>query len=170
MQTLDIISVNIWQTLISLINLLVMFLIVKKFLYAPVKKMLRTRKDAIESDYDEADKAKRQALSDKEEYEKKLKTASAKADEVVKNAADTALRREKEILDEAKKKAEDIVNRAKEDAELEMKKAEDSIKKEIVEVSSLLTENLLEREMSLDDHKKLIDSFTEKIGDENDAN
>ena len=35
LQTLDIISVNIWQILISLINLLIMYLILKKFLFGP---------------------------------------------------------------------------------------------------------------------------------------
>ena len=33
MQTLDIISVNLWQMLASLANLVLLFLIVKKFLY-----------------------------------------------------------------------------------------------------------------------------------------
>ena len=32
-QSLDIISVNIWQILISLINLLILFLMLKKFLF-----------------------------------------------------------------------------------------------------------------------------------------
>ena len=42
-QNLDIISVNIWQILISLINLLLLFLIIKKFLYKPVKKFIAQR-------------------------------------------------------------------------------------------------------------------------------
>ena len=47
--------------------------------------------------------------------------------------------------------------------------AKESIKKEIVEVSSLLTEKMLQREVSMDDHKQFIDSFIESIGDEDDA-
>jgi len=38
-----------------------------------------------------------------------------------------------------------------------------------VEVSSILTEKMLEREVSMDDHKNFIDSFIESIGDEDDA-
>ena len=38
------------------------------------------------------------------------------------------------------------------------------------DAAKLLTEKLLEREVSTDDHKKLIDSFIESIGDEDDAN
>ena len=50
-------------------------------------------------------------------------------------------------------------------AELEMRKAEEGIKKEIVEVSTALANKLLEREINADDHRDLIDSFIEKIGD-----
>ena len=40
MQSLEVISVNIWHILISLCNLLILFLIVKRFLFKPVKKAL----------------------------------------------------------------------------------------------------------------------------------
>ena len=43
MPTLDVISVNIWSILISLCNLLILFFIIKKFLYKPVRKMLAER-------------------------------------------------------------------------------------------------------------------------------
>ena len=42
MQTLDVISVNLWQILASLLNLLILFLIVKHFLYKPVKTLGNT--------------------------------------------------------------------------------------------------------------------------------
>ena len=47
-ESLDVISVNIWHILISLINLVLMFLLVKKFLYKPVKKMMKERQDAVD--------------------------------------------------------------------------------------------------------------------------
>ena len=40
MQNLDVISVNLWQILISLANLAILFLLVKKLFYKPVKKIL----------------------------------------------------------------------------------------------------------------------------------
>ena len=57
---------------------------------------------------------------------------------------------------------------AQTEAELELKKAADGIKREIVEVSGALTEKMLEREINTDDHRSLIESFIEKIGDGND--
>ena len=47
-QSLDVISVNFWQILISLANLTILFLILKKFLYKPVTKVLTDRQNAVE--------------------------------------------------------------------------------------------------------------------------
>ena len=170
MQTLPVISVNIWQMVAALANLILLFLIAKKFLYKPVKNMLASRRNAIDSDYNDAQQAKEQALADKQKYEDKLKDASAEADSVIKSAVGTASAREKEILAQAKEKADGIIRQAQAQAELEHKKAEDSVRKEIVEVSSVLTEKLLEREVTADDHKHFIDSFIESIGDEDGTN
>ncbi|MBR3835286.1 MAG: F0F1 ATP synthase subunit B [Clostridia bacterium] len=166
MQTLDVISVNIWQIVASLANLVLLFLAVKKFLYKPVMKMLDARRDSIRKDYDDAAQAKEKAVSDQRIYEEKLRVAKEESDRIIKNAVGIASDREKEILAEAKQKADGIVRQAENDAILERKKAEDGIRKEIVEVSSLLTEKMLEREVSADDHKHFIDSFIESIGDE----
>ncbi len=166
MQTLDVISVNIWQMVASLLNLVLLFLIVKHFLYKPVKKMLASRRESIDNEYNEAEKAKNKALSDKAAYEEKLLSANEKADALIKNAADIASAREAEMLSEAKAKAESIVKAAEADAVLEKKKAEADIKREIVEVSTVLTGKLLEREISEADHKKLIDSVIDEIGAE----
>ncbi len=170
MQSLDVISVNIWQILASLANLVLLFLMVKKFLYKPVKKMLEQRQNSIQSDYDEAASAKEKALAEEKEYAEKLRGAKEEADGVIKAAVNIANEREREIIAEAKQKADGIVRQAENDALLERKKAEEGIKREIIEVSSLLTEKMLEREVSADDHKHFIDSFIESIGDENDSN
>lgn len=168
MQTLDVISINLWQMLVSLANLVILFLIIKKFLYKRVKKMLEARQTTIDNRYNEAQKAKDEALSTKELYEEKLSDAKAEADGIISDAVTTAKARENEIIVKAKGEAELIVTQAKEDARLEVKKAEEGIKQEIVEVSTLLTEKMLEREINKADHKQIIDSFIEGIGDDND--
>lgn len=170
MQTLDVISINLWQMVVSLLNLVLLLLIVKKFLYKPVKKMLANRQNAIESDYSAAEKAKLEALEDKKAYEAKLSDAKAEADKVIKSAVDIANEREREILQDAKNKADGIIRKAEADAALEMKKAEDSIRREIVEVSAVLTEKVLEREVSESDHKQFIDSFINSIGETDETN
>ena len=166
MQTLDVISVNLWDILVSLLNLVLLFLVAKYFLYKPVKNILAKRRATIDGDYAAANEAKEAALSEKAAYDEKLLGAKEEAENVIKNAVSVAAAREKEIIAEAKEKADGILRKAESDAILERKKAEDSIKREIVEVSSALTEKLIEREVSNDDHKRFIDSFIEGIGDE----
>ncbi len=165
MQSLDIISVNIWQIVVSLLNLVILFLLIKKFLYKPVKKMLNERQANIDKQYSDAQEAKTKALEDQKAYEEKLSAANMEADGVIQSAVDTAKAREKEILAEAKKKADGIVAKAENDAKLAVLKAEDSIKQEIISVSTALSEKVLEREISEADHKNLIDSFIDNIGD-----
>ena len=48
MQSLDIISINLWQILISLANLLIIFLIFKKLLFKPVQNILAARQQQVD--------------------------------------------------------------------------------------------------------------------------
>lgn len=166
MQTLDIISVNLWQILISLANLLLIFLIMKKVLYKPVKKVLDERKAAIDESYDAADKAAREAEQSRSEWEKKLEAAHDEADGIIKTATENASFRGGEIIAEARQRAEGIIRSAESEAELVRKRADESIKNEIVDVSARLTEKLLEREINEDDHRALIDSFIDGVDGE----
>ena len=165
MQTLDIISVNIWNTVISLCNLLIIFIVVKKFLFAPVKKVLDARREKIDSDYADAKKAMDEANAARTEYEAKLETARDTADGIIKDATGNANRRADDIVAEAKQKAAVIIKHAEADAELELKKAQSAIRHEIADVSVEISQKLLEREINRDDHKQLIDSFIENLGD-----
>ena len=165
MQSLEVISVNLWDILISLLNLLILFLLFKKFLFKPVNNMLAKRQSEIDERYDAANEAKKSAQADKLLWDEKLSTVKEESYMIIKKAQDSAKRQEETILLKAKEQADSILRQAETEAELEMKKAEDSIKQEIVEVSTALANKLLEREINADDHRSLIDSFIEKIGD-----
>ena len=166
MQSLPIISINLWEMLFALLNLLILYLLVKKFLYKPVKNMLAQRQETIDNEYKEAEDAKQKALSDKQTYEEKLSKAQSEADSFIQSAVQTAEAREQEILAEAKEQADAIRRQAEADAKLELRKAEQTIKEEIVNVGTMLAGKVLEREMNEDDHKKLIDSLINEIGEE----
>lgn len=166
MQSLEVISVNLWNILISLLNLLILFLLFKKFLFGPVNKMLAKRQGELDAKYDAANEAMRIAEEDKLLWDEKMSTAKTESDEIIKKAQDTAKRQGETIVTKAKEQAEGIVRQAEAQAQLEMKKAEEGIKKEIVDVSTALANKLLKREINTDDHRDLIDSFIEKIGDE----
>lgn len=167
MQTLDIISINLWNVLVSLANLVILFLIVKKFLFKPVKNLLAERQSQIDKQYDKAREAQLSAEASKTEWQEKLSGAEAEAERIIADATAVADHKADRIVSDAKDEARDIVKRAETEAQLTVKKAEDGIKTQIVEVSSLLAEKMLEREIRSEDHRKMIDSFIEDIGDGN---
>ncbi len=168
MQNLDIISVNIWQILIALLNLTILFLLLKKFLYKPVEKTLKKRQQEIDEQYSKADITNKDAENLKAEYETRLNGAKIKAENIINDAAAAAQTRSDKIVDDAHAQADAIINRAKTQAELEKARAEEDIKEQIIDVSSHLAEKLLSREINADDHKDLIDSFIDKIGESDD--
>lgn len=163
MQHSDIISVNLWQIVVSLLNLLIIFLILKRFLFKPVKKILKSRQDAVDERYAQAENAINDAEAKQAELTKRLDAAQAEADNIIKDATITAERRREKIENEARENAESIIRQAKNEAELEKKKAESEIKEQIVVVSTALTEKLIEREINEEDHHKLIDSVISEM-------
>mgnify|MGYP004551187059 FL=1 len=168
MQSLDVISINIWQILISLCNLLILFLIVKKFLFKPVRNMLAKREEEIGAQYEKAAEAEKTANEHRDEWEKKLAGAKADAGRIVDNATKQAEYRSGRIVADAKEKADSIVRQAQSQAALEQKKAQSEIKKEIVDVSTVLTEKMLHREINADDHRTIIDSVIAEMGENDD--
>ena len=165
-QSLDVVSVNLWQMLISICNLLIIFLIIKKILFKPVKAAMDKRQAAVDKQYDDAAKAKSDAESSRSAWEAKLATA----DGIIRDAEKSAKLRGENVIADAKEKADDIIRRAEEDAALSRRRAEKDIKKEIADVSVALTGKLLEKEISEDDQRRLIDSFIGEIGENNDTN
>ncbi len=166
MQSLEIVSVNIWQILISLANLTILYLGLKKFLYKPVKAVLEGRKAEIAKSYAEAEDARATANAARDEYTAKLATAHATADEIIHDATSVANRRGEKIVAEAREKADEIVRQGELEAAMEKKKAMESIRRDITDVSAAMTEQLLKREMNDADHRSMIDEFLKGVGED----
>lgn len=165
MENLGIVSLNIWQILISLTNLAILYTLLKKFLYKPVKAVLEGRKATIAKSYADAEDARATANAAREEYAAKLATANETAEGIIHDATVNAGRRGEKIVAEAQQKAEEIVRQGEVEASLEKKKAMESIRRDITDVSAAMTEQLLQREMNEDDHRRMIDEFLKGVGD-----
>lgn len=169
MQSLDIISINVWQCVISLCNLIILYCILRRFLYKPVVKMLEKRNNEISEKYSQAEQADKNAKIAENEWNRRMATAKESADEILRKASEDAAGRRTKIIAEARDKAEGIMRSAESGAELEYKKAQSQIKKEIADISTDIASKVLKREISEEDHKDLIDSFISEIGDGDDG-
>ena len=165
MQSSEIISVNLWQILISLANLVILYLLVKKFLYDRVKKVLEDRKNSVDSRYSEADKALENAAASKKSWDEKMSGAEAEADRIIQEATDAASGRGERIVAEAQERAGYIMRQAEAEADLERRQAQEDMKQQIVDVSTALAEKIIGREINPEDHQHLIDQFLDEIGE-----
>ena len=64
-----------WNLLFTIINLLILYFALKKFLFAPVCKIIDEREAKIKSELENADKAKEEAEKLKTDYEAELANA-----------------------------------------------------------------------------------------------
>ena len=166
MQTLDVISVNIWQILISLTNLFLLFIILKKFLFKPVMKMITDRQKEIDDMYDAADSAKSEAQALEAEYKQKLSQATLTGERMVKEAVERGQKREEEILRQANEEASAIMAKASASIALEKKKALNDAKDEISDIAMAIAEKVVGRELNGADHAALVDGFIDRLGDD----
>lgn len=91
-----------WQVaLANLVNFIIIFIILKKFAFAPIKKIITERQRKIDEGLDNAKKAETELLMAEEIREKKIQKARIEANSIVGSA---------------QKKGDEIVNKSKEEA------------------------------------------------------
>ncbi len=164
-QSLDIISVNIWQILISLINLLILFLMLKKFLFKPVQKMMAARQAQVDQVYEDADKQLKSAAQMKQEYEQRLSSARDEADTLVRNATATAQQRGDQLVSEAQQQASRLKQKAAEEIEQQKKQMLSEVRQDISELAVDIASKVIEREINQGDYDAFVDEFIRNVGD-----
>lgn len=164
--TESIFSINGWQLLFTLVNLVIDYFILKKFLYQPVKKMFAARQVEVENTYKKADEANSAANSLKATYEQKMSVAKEEADEIVRSATGRAQIRSDAMIAEAKQNAADIIRRADETAAAEKKQALNEVKDQIADLAVQAAETVISKEIDAGAHRKMIDDFIEGMGEE----
>lgn len=163
---LDIISVNFWDILISLANLLIMFLIVKKFLFKPVMNIMNARQEQVDKIYNDANQDRSEAAGMKKEYENRLATAREEADGLVRSAVQTAQRRSDAILAEANSQVSHLKQKAEEDIAMEKQQMLKSVQSEISDMAVSIASKVVEREIQKKDHDAFVDEFIRNVGEE----
>ena len=160
------VGVNFWTMLFAWVNLLILYLFLKKLLFKPLKNMIDSRQKEIDDMYDSAEGARAEADALRSEYQTRLKGAEEETEEILKNAVKRARAKEEEILAEASEKASLTLARAEKQIELEKARTVNELKDEMSEMALGIARAVVERDVSAEEHKDLIDDFIEKIGKE----
>lgn len=161
-------GVNFFTCIATLLNLLIVYALMKKFLFKPVKQMIDDRQKEIDDQYADADRSQKEAAELKAQYEVRLAEANAESDEILKEAYRKAQLRDEAMLREAQERAAQTLRRADEQVELEKKRALNEIKDEVSTMAVDIAAAVLERDIKPREHTALIDSFIENLGESND--
>lgn len=160
------VGVNPWTMLFAWLNLLILYLFLKKLAFKPLKNMIDSRQKEVDDMYSDAESAKATADALKAEYEEKISHANEESEEILRTAQRRALLKEEEILREADQKAARTLERAEEQIELEKARAINEVKDEVSEMAIGIASAVIERDVSAKEHSDLIDEFIKNIGTE----
>lgn len=145
------------------INFIILVLILAKFAYKPLLKVLEERRQKIASDLDTAAKERQSAEQLKADYEKQLQNARVEAQAIIDQA-------KKQADKEAQAQLEAIrtqINREKEVAQAEIKNEREAaikqMRNEVVTLSMAVAEKLLQKNMNTDMNAKLIAECIKKL-------
>ena len=162
----ELLGVNPWTALFTLANTVALFLVMKKFLWVPVLKMIEDRQQEIDSMYSQADAAQAEAKALQQEYQQKLSVAAETSERIVKEAVARGQGREEEIIRQANREAAAIMDKASADIALEKKKAINEAKDEISVIAMAIAGKVVGRSLTGADQAQLVDRFIEELGDE----
>ena len=68
---MEFVSIDTWTLIFTWVNLLILFLIMKKLLFKPVMNMLHQREQEVGAMYEKAESAQKNAEDMEKEYTKK---------------------------------------------------------------------------------------------------
>lgn len=159
------VGVNLWTMVFAWINIIILYFILKKLLFKPIKNMIDSRQREVDEMYEHADEAKEKALKMKDEYEEKLGHAEEESEQILRTAQRRAQLKEEDVLKEANAKAQLVLERAQNEIELEKKRAINEVKDEVSELAVGIAGAIIERDVSEDEHRDLIDEFINKLGE-----
>ena len=101
-----------WSIIWNIVNILVLFLLLKHFLFGPITKMMESRTAEIENNLKDAEEKNRKAEALGAEYEKQLADAQAEAAKLVQEAKERGQKEYDEILKNADQDARTAAARA----------------------------------------------------------
>mgnify|MGYP003306777309 CR=1 FL=1 len=159
------VGIDLFTMIFAWINLLILYLAFKKFLFGPIKKMIDDRQAEIDGMYSDAEGSKKDAEEMKAEYEKRLEGATEESEKILKDAQRRAELRGEEIIRDANSQAARILERAEEEIELEKKRAINEVKNEVSEMAIGIASAVIERDVSESEHRALIDDFIRGMGE-----
>lgn len=147
----------------QIVNFLIIFYLLKRFLYKPVFEMLKKREDVIAKGLEQAEQS-RITLEKSLEQEKKILTkASEESKKIMEEAKLQAIEISKEIEDNTKKLTEKMLLEARLQMEQDAKETEKLLSEKITILAASMLTKSLEGMFGQKEQKQIVDKALKKI-------
>ena len=159
---MDAVGINWPGLLTQLISFLILFLLLKKFLYRPVIKMLEDRAEKIKTSLEAADKIKQEAEQTTAANESLMLKAREESQALIFESREQAKKIKESELEKSKLQIEIERKRALDEIRSEEDKIINNIRSEFSGLAISAAEKIIEREVNENNHKEIIQLFLEK--------
>ncbi len=154
--------------IINIISIVVLFLIVKKLAYKPVKRFMSERSERVMAEKQQAQELLEQAQAQKAECDLLMNECDKAKEKAIKEGEDAALKESEQIIRTAKEKAQIIIDKAEKKAQEKYDNAVHEADTYVVNLAIDASKALLGREVNDDDNKKIVEDFIKSLdGDKN---
>lgn len=154
------INSEFWATAaFTVINILLLFFILKKLLFKPVNNYMTTRSNKIKDALNMAEEAKAKVEKMEEEHQAKMREMKQQGEEMIASYKQKADKEQQEIIEKAKEEADRMIKNAREELATEKEQLMASLKDEISTLVLAASEKVLNKNLDEKTNKELIDSF-----------
>ena len=102
----------LFDAFVLFVVIMIMYAIMSRLFFKPVRAFLEQRKQAVAADRDEAQQLQEAAEVSKAAYEEKLKAVHKEAEEILSASRKAAMKQQDAIIDQAKSEASAIMEQA----------------------------------------------------------
>ncbi len=146
------------------ISFVVLFVVMAKFAYPPIKKGMEARAAKIRDSLDDAERTREEAQSILDQYQRQLADAKSEAARIIEEARQAADKLRQDLRRQAEAEVADIKQRAQEDIGAQVDRAKAELQARVAELSIDLAEKVVERSLDRDTNMALIENFIRQTG------
>ena len=153
-----------WELIGNIVNVLILFVLLRIFLFKPVIKVIEKRREYIENQLADAKKVQADADRAKQQYSDILQKANAEADEILKKAETQAKAAYNAAMEQAECEAKKRVEQAEKEIAREREQMLLNVKDEAAEIALLAADKLVKKRIDSREEEKLLDEFIAEAG------
>jgi F-type H+-transporting ATPase subunit b len=154
--------ININYTLImQCLNFAVLLLVLYAWLWDPMLRFLDKRRALVKERLDEAAASREKAASLRDERQQELNSLRQERGQIIEQARALGEQEREEIVERARREAERIMRQTEERLGEESRRARVALREEVAELATYIASRMLKREISRQDHDRLIEEVTQ---------